>query len=156
QPETLRLITGRLEHGRRVTNPLPNVIITAQTGLNVIATVNEGYIRTVPLHEAFINHFIDIDVTSIEEKQLEHLRQTYTSGTDEATIDLFVTLSTDLISAVSQGKLAEDAASIRALLDACDLSAVIPPERAILRSIVDKLEEEREREFVKNIATTLF
>jgi len=84
------------------------------------------------------------------------LIQTNTSLTDEATIDLFVKLSTDLISAVSQGKLAEDAASIRALLDACDLSVVIPPERAILRSIVDKLEEEREREFVKNIAATLF
>ena len=47
-------------------------------------------------------------------------------------------------------------ASIRALLDACDLSVLIPPKRAILRSIVDKLDEEREREFVKNLADTLF
>jgi hypothetical protein len=57
---------------------------------------------------------------------------------------------------VNQGKVAEDAASIRALLDACDLSVLIPPKRAILRSIVDKLDEEREREFVKNLADTLF
>ena len=156
KPETLPLINGVLDYRRTVTNPFTNEIITAQKGFNVIAAINEGYIGTVPLNEALKNRFIVIDVPYIEGEQLKQLIQTNTSLTDEATIDLFVTLSTDLISAVSQGKLAEDAASIRALLDACDLSAVIPPERAILRSIVDKLEEEREREFVKNIATTLF
>ena len=68
-----------------------------------------------------------------------------TQLTDEKTIDLFVKLSGDLISAVHQGKLSEDAASIRALLDACDLSVLIPPKRAVLRSVVDKLDEEREK-----------
>jgi len=156
KPETLPLINGVLDYRRTVTNPFTNEIVTAQEGFNVIAAINEGYIGTVPLNEALKNRFIVIDVPYIEGEQLKQLIQTNTSLTDEATIDLFVTLSTDLISAVSQGKLAEDAASIRALLDACDLSVVIPPERAILRSIVDKLEEEREREFVKNIAATLF
>ena len=156
KPETLPLINGVLDYRRTVTNPFTNEIVTAKEGFNVIAAINEGYIGTVPLNEALKNRFIVIDVPYIEGEQLRQLIQTNTSLTDEATIDLFVTLSTDLISAVSQGKLAEDAASIRALLDACDLSVVIPPERAILRSIVDKLEEEREREFVKNIAATLF
>src|SRR5690625_2428865 len=156
KPETLPLINGVLDYRRQVTNPLTNEMITAKEGFNVIAAINEGYIGTVPLNEALKNRFIVIDVPYIEGKQLKKLITANTSLTDEATIDLFVKLSTDLISAVSQGKLAEDAASIRALLDACDLSVVIPPERAILRSIVDKLEEEREREFVKNIAATLF
>src|SRR5690625_2118379 len=156
KPETLPLINGVLDYRRKVTNPLTNEVIQAKEGFNVIAAINEGYIGTVPLNEALKNRSIVIDVPSIAGEQLRQLIQTNTSLTDEPTIDLFVTLSTDLISAVSQGKLAEDAASIRALLDACDLSVVIPPERAILRSIVDKLEEEREREFVKNIAATLF
>jgi nitric oxide reductase NorQ protein len=84
------------------------------------------------------------------------LIETNTKLKDPRRIDLFVKLSSDLINAVNQGKVAEDAASIRALLDACDLSVLIPPKRAILRSIVDKLDEEREREFVKNLADTLF
>lgn len=115
-----------------------------------------GYIGTVPLNEALKNRFIIIDVPYIEGEQLKQLIQTNTRVMHEPTIDLFVQLSADLINAVSQGKLSEDAASIRALLDACDLSVLIPPQRAILRSIVDKLEEEREKEFVKNIAETLF
>lgn len=156
KPETLPLINGVLDYRRTITNPFTNEIITAKDDFNVIAAINEGYIGTVPLNEALKNRFIVIEVPYLEGEQLKTLIQTNSKLTDETTIDLFVKLSADLINAVSQGKLAEDAASIRALLDACDLSVLIPPKRAILRSIVDKIEEEREREFVKNIAETLF
>lgn len=156
KPETLPLINGVLDYRRTVTNPFTNEIITAKEGFNVIAAINEGYVGTVPLNEALKNRFIVIDVPYIEGEQLKQLIQSNTKLTHEATIDLFVTLSSDLINAVAQGKLSEDAASIRALLDACDLSVLIPPKRAILRSIADKMEEEREREFVKNLAETLF
>ncbi|ASK64044.1 hypothetical protein CFK37_18725 [Virgibacillus phasianinus] len=156
KPETLPLINGVLDYRRTITNPFTNEIITAEKGFNVIAAINEGYVGTVPLNEALKNRFIVIDVPYIEGEDLKQLIESNTKLTDKTTIDLFVTLSTDLIRAVYQGKLAEDAASIRALLDACDLSAIIPPKRAILRSIVDKLDEEREREFVKNLADTLF
>src|SRR5699024_8484469 len=139
-----------------VTNPFTNEIITARQGFGVIAAINEGYIGTVPLNEALKNRFIVIDVPYIEADQLKQVIRLNTNLTDEALIDLFIKLSGDLIIAVNQGKLPEEAASIRALLDACDLSTMIPPNRAILRSIVDKLEEEREREFVKNLAETLF
>lgn len=156
KPETLPLINGVLDYRRTVTNPFTNEIMTAEKGFNVIAAINEGYVGTVPLNEALKNRFIVIDVPYIEGDQLKQLIQTDTTLTDETTIDLFVKLSTDLIGAVSQGKLSEDAASIRALLDACDLSQLIPPKRAILRSIVDKLEEEREKEFVVHLAETYF
>lgn len=156
KPETLPLINGVLDYRRTITNPFTNEIITAKEGFNVIAAINEGYVGTVPLNEALKNRFIVIDVPYIEGDQLKQVIQTNTRLTNKTTIDLFVTLSTDLIRAVYQGKLSEDAASIRALLDACDLSVMIPPKRAILRSIVDKLDEEREREFVKNLADTLF
>jgi|SRR5690625_161670 len=156
KPETLPLINGVLDYRRTITNPFTNEIITAKENFNVIAAINEGYIGTVPLNEALKNRFIVIEVPYLEGEQLKQLIQTNSKLTDETTIDLFVKLSADLINAVYQGKLTEDAASIRALLDACDLSVLIPPKRAILRSIVDKIDEEREREFVKNIAETLF
>lgn len=156
KPETLPLINGVLDYRRTVTNPFTNEMVTATEGFNVIAAINEGYIGTVPLNEALKNRFIVIDVPYIEGEQLKELITTETEVIDSGTIDLFVQLSADLITAVNQGKLSEEAASIRALLDACDLSTVIPVKRAILRAIVDKLEEERERELVLNIVDTLF
>ncbi|GGB40526.1 AAA domain-containing protein [Virgibacillus dakarensis] len=156
KPETLPLLNGVLDYRRTVTNPFTNEIITAKEGFNVIAAINEGYVGTVPLNEALKNRFIVIDVPYLEGKQLKQLIQTNTRLANETTIDLFVKLSADLIQSVYQGKLSEDAASIRALLDACDLSTLIPAKRAIIRSIADKLEEERERKFVSNIADTLF
>lgn len=156
KPETLPLINGVLDYRRTVTNPFTNEIITAEKGFNVIAAINEGYVGTVPLNEALKNRFIVINVPYLQGEQLKALIQKQTRLTDEKLIDLFVTLSSDLIQAVYQGKLSEDAASIRALIDACDLCSVIPPKRAILRAITDKLEEEREKEFVQNMADTLF
>src|SRR5690625_3311383 len=145
KPETLPLINGVLDYRRTITNPLTNEMIIAEEGFNVIAAINEGYIGTVPLNEALKNRFIVIEVPYIQDEQLKSLIQSNTKLTNESKIDLFVTLSSDLIQAVQQGKMSEDAASIRALLDACDLSVFIPPKRAIQRAIVDKLEEERDR-----------
>jgi nitric oxide reductase NorQ protein len=99
----------------------------------VIAAINEGYVGTVPLNEALKNRFVVIEVPYIEGEQLKQLIETNTKLKDPRSIDLFVKLSSDLINAVNQGKVAEDAASIRALLDACDLSVLIPPKRAIVR-----------------------
>ncbi|GIO27922.1 AAA family ATPase [Ornithinibacillus bavariensis] len=156
KPETLPLINGVLDYRRTITNPFTNEVVTAKEGFGVIAAINEGYIGTVPLNEALKNRFIVLEIPYIEGEQLKKLIHSSTKLTNDATIDLFVRLSSDLIQAVSQGKLSEDAASIRALLDACDLSMVIPPKRAITRAIVDKLDEDREKEFVKNLVDTLF
>ncbi|WP_085991574.1 AAA family ATPase [Oceanobacillus senegalensis] len=156
KPETLPLINGVLDYRRTITNPFTNEMITAKAGFGVIAAINEGYIGTVPLNEALKNRFIVIEVPYIEGEQLKKLIQTNTNLTNETIIDLFVRLSSDLIEGAYQGKISEDAASVRALLDACDLSALIPPVRAIQRAIIDKLDEEREREFVMNLTETLF
>lgn len=156
KPETLPLINGVLDYRRTITNPFTNEMVTAKDGFGVIAAINEGYIGTVPLNEALKNRFIVIEVPYIKGEQLKRLISNSTQLADETIINLFVKLSNDLITAVYQGKLPEEAASIRALLDACDLSTIIPPKRAILRSIADKLEEEREREFVSTLAETLF
>lgn len=156
KPETLPLINGVLDYRRQITNPFTNELIQAKEGFNVIAAINEGYVGTVPLNEALKNRFIIIDVPYIEGKQLKQLIQNQSMVNDEQIIDRFVQLSKDLVVAVKQGKLSEEAASVRALLDACDLSTVIPAQRAIKRAIADKLAEEREQELIINLAKTLF
>ncbi|WP_284141180.1 MULTISPECIES: MoxR family ATPase [unclassified Virgibacillus] len=156
KPETLPLINGVLDYRRTLTNPFTNEVITAKEGFRVIAAINEGYIGTVPLNEALKNRFIVLEIPYIAGDQLLALIKSNSTLTDMQTIKLFVQLSEDLVRGVKQGKLAEDAASIRALLDACDLSSLIPPERAIKRAIVDKLEDDREKQFVQNLAETLF
>src|SRR5699024_6446838 len=114
------------------------------------------YIGTVPLNEALKNRFIVIDVPYIQGEQLMQLIQSNTRLEKKSLVESFVTLSGDLIEAVGHGKLCGDAASIRALLGACVLSTMITTRRAVIRAIVDKLDEEREKEFVKSIAETLF
>jgi len=75
---------------------------------------------------------------------------------DKGMIEKFVILSDDLITQVRNGQIPEEAASIRALIDTCDLASFMPPLRAIQRGIADKLEDEREKAAVMNIAQTLF
>ncbi|GEN46760.1 hypothetical protein AHA02nite_25360 [Alkalibacillus haloalkaliphilus] len=156
KPETLPLINGALDYRRTVTNPLTNALIQANEGFTVIAAINEGYIGTTRLNEALKNRFIVFDVSYIEGQQLRYLIENNTNLEDEQLIKQFIQLSADLIEAAEQGKISEDAASIRALLDACDLATFIPAKRAITRSIADKLEDEREKEVVHNLASTLF
>lgn len=156
KPETLPLINGVLDYRRTITNPFTNEMVTAQNSFGVIAAINEGYVGTVPLNEALKNRFVVIDVPYIEGEQLKNLIKNNTRLEDERMVDLFVSLSADLVQAAFQGKISEDAASIRAILDACDLSSVIPPERAVQRAIAAKLDEEREQEFIMSLAETLF
>ena len=49
-----------------------------------------------------------------------------------------------------KGQISEEAASIRALIDLSDLITVMPIERAIKRTIIDKLEDEREQQAIRN------
>ncbi len=49
-----------------------------------------------------------------------------------------------------QGQISEEAAIIRVLIDLSDLATVIPIERAIKRTIIDKLEDEREQQAIIN------
>lgn len=156
KPETLPLINGVLDYRRRVTNPFTNEVIKAERQFTVIAAINEGYIGTVPLNEALKNRFNVVEVPYLQGDKLEELLLSDSSLKDRKLIGRFVQLSADLISATQQGELSEDAASIRALLDACDLASALPVDRAIERAIVGKLEEDREKQLVRNLAETLF
>ncbi|GGK12016.1 hypothetical protein GCM10010965_01250 [Caldalkalibacillus thermarum] len=156
KPETLPIINSVLDYRKMLTNPFTGEVIKAKDGFGVIAAINIGYVGTVPLNEALKNRFVVIDVPYLQGEQLRNLLEEQTALRDPALLDRFVRLSADLLAQTKMGQLSEEAASIRALIDACDLAAHMPPLRAIQRAIVDKLEDERERAAVKNTAETLF
>jgi nitric oxide reductase NorQ protein len=156
KPETLSLINGVLDHRRSVTNPFTGDVITANPDFRVVAAINEGYMGTVPLNEALKNRFVTIDVPYLQGETLYQLLKRKSVLRDEKQLRTFVQLSADLLTLIEMGQLPDEAGSIRALLDACDLTAYIPPMRAVSRAIADKLEDERERAAVINAAETLF
>ncbi|KFL15349.1 hypothetical protein GT94_14740 [Geobacillus stearothermophilus] len=156
KPETLPILNSVLDYRRRLTNPLTGEVVEAKPTFGVIAAINEGYIGTVPLNEALKNRFVVIDVPYVQGETLKSVIMAQTTLTDDTLINRFVALSADLLAQVRNGQVAEEAASVRALLDACDLAVHIPPLRAIERSIIDKLDDERERAAVRNIAETWF
>ncbi|UJF35931.1 ATP-binding protein [Paenibacillus hexagrammi] len=156
KPETLPLINGVLDHRRAITNPFTGEVVTAAEGFRVIAALNEGYIGTVPLNEALKNRFVSIEVPYLQGDALYRLLIEKSKLKQEKMLRSFVQLSADLLALIQMGQLPDEAGSIRALLDACDLAAYIPPVRAVTRAIADKLTDERERAAVINTAETLF
>ncbi|RJS58794.1 hypothetical protein CJ483_00825 [Bacillus sp. PK3_68] len=156
KPETLPLLNGVLDYRRMITNPFTGEVITAEPSFGVIAAINEGYVGTVPLNEALKNRFIVIEVPYIGGETLIRVLQSESQLKDDKLIQRFAVLSQDLIAQVKNGQISEEAASIRALIDTCDLALFMPPLRAVQRGIIDKLEDEREQAAVKNIAETLF
>jgi nitric oxide reductase NorQ protein len=156
KPETLPILNGVLDYRRMVTNPFTSEVVKAKEGFGVIAAINEGYVGTVPLNEALKNRFVVIDVSYVQGDQLRRVLREQSVLKDEQLIDQFLQLSADLIVQAKNGQISEDAASIRALIDACDLSAYIPPARAIERAIINKLDDEREKAAIRNISETIF
>ncbi|CAM3990018.1 ATP-binding protein [Lederbergia lenta] len=156
KPETLPILNSVLDYRRTLFNPFTGEVIKAKRTFGVIAAINEGYIGTVQLNEALKNRFVVIDIPYVQNDILKKVLVNESNLRNEAMIDTFVKLSEDLITQVSNGQIPEEAASIRALIDTCDLAEYLPPLRAIQRGIVDKLEEEREKSAVMNIAATLF
>lgn len=154
--DTLPILNGVLDYRRTVHNPFTAETVRASEGFAVIAAINEGYIGTTPLNEALKNRFVVIDVPYLQGDALKALLRRQSSLQDDALLDRFVALSRDLISKARDGQIAEEGASIRSLLDACDLAAFMSPLRAIRRAIADKLDDERERAAVLTIAETLF
>ncbi|WP_282023219.1 ATP-binding protein [Priestia flexa] len=156
KPETLPILNGVLDYRKMITNPFTGEVVKGKETFGVIAAINEGYVGTVPLNEALKNRFVVIDVPYIQGESLRQVLKTQSQLQDEKLINQFVQLSGDLITQVSNGHISEEAASIRALLDTCDLALYMPPLRAIKRGIIEKLEDEREKAAIQNIAETLF
>ncbi|MGD6802890.1 AAA family ATPase [Rossellomorea vietnamensis] len=156
KPETLPILNGVLDYRRMITNPFTGDVIKASETFGVVAAINEGYVGTVPLNEALKNRFVVIDVPYISGNTLKSVLMAQSKLQDEKLVEKFISLSSDLLVQVRNGQISEEAASIRALIDACDLAVYLPPLRAIQRGIIDKLEDDREKAAILNIAETLF
>lgn len=154
--ETLPILNGVLDYRRMVLNPFTGETVRAHEQFGVIAAINEGYVGTTPLNEALKNRFVVIEVPYLQGEPLLDMLKEQSILRDEALLKQFVTLSSDLISKVRDGQISEEGASIRSLLDACDLAVYMKPTRAIQRAIVDKLDDDREKAAVQNIAETIF
>lgn len=156
KPETLPILNGVLDYRKTITNPFTGEVIRAKEGFAVISAINEGYVGTVPLNEALKNRFIVIDVPYIQGDILKQVLLSQSKLTDEKLLQKFVMLSNDLQTLVKNGHLSEEAASVRALIDTCDLAVYLPTLRAVQRGIAEKLDDEREKSAVMNVARTLF
>ena len=149
KPETLPILNGVLDYRRQLTNPFTGEVIKAP-GFNVIAAINEGYVGTLPMNEALKNRFVVIQVDYIDGDILKDVIKQQSQLQDDAIIEQIIKFNEDLRTMSKQGQISEEAASIRALIDLSDLITVMPIERAIKRTIIDKLEDEREQQAIKN------
>ena len=150
KPETLQILNGVLDYRRQLTNPFTGEVIKAAPGFNVIAAINEGYVGTLPMNEALKNRFVVIQVDYIDGDILKDVIKQQSQLQDDAIIEQIIKFNEDLRTMSKQGQISEEAASIRALIDLSDLITVMPIERAIKRTIIDKLEDEREQQAIKN------
>ena len=150
KPETLPILNGVLDYRRKLTNPFTGEVIEAAPGFNVIAAINEGYVGTLPMNEALKNRFVVIQVDYIDGDILSNVIKEQSRLQDDKIIAQIIKFNEDLRNMSKQGQISEEAASIRALIDLSDLITVMPIERAIQRTIIDKLEDEREQQAIKN------
>ena len=148
KPETLPILNGVLDYRRQLTNPFTGEVIKAAPGFNVIAAINEGYVGTLPMNEALKNRFVVIQVDYIDGDILKDVIKQQSQLQDDAIIEQIIKFNEDLRTMSKQGQISEEA-SIRALIDLSDLITVMPIERAIKRTIIDKLEDEREQQAIK-------
>lgn len=150
KPETLPILNGVLDYRRKLTNPFTGEVVKAKPGFNVIAAINEGYIGTLPMNEALKNRFVVIQVDYIDGDTLGNVIKEQSQLDDDNLISRIIKFNEDLRTMTKQGQISEEAASIRALIDLSDLATIMPIERAIQRTIIDKLEDEREQQAIIN------
>ena len=154
KPDTLPILHSVLDHRRVLTNPFTGEVIEAHENFTVIAAINEGYIGTSPMNEALKNRFIVLSVPYLTGKQLKEVIQQQFPKIDASLLTTALSIHQDLRQQVENGLLAEEAASIRSLLDALALAAYMPLERAIWYAIAEKMEDDLERQLIKELVLT--
>ncbi|MFX3625445.1 MAG: AAA family ATPase [Ectobacillus sp.] len=156
KPETLPLLHGALDYRKMITNPFTQEVVYGDEEYRVIAAINEGYVGTSELNEALKNRFVIIEVPYIQGDTLKDLLLSESKQTNMAIIEKFAKFSSDLIPLAQDGRISEEAASIRGIIDACDLSVYIPVMRAIERSIIAKMSDETEQITLRELAESYF
>ncbi|MGN7386501.1 AAA family ATPase [Sporosarcina sp. SAFN-015] len=154
KPETLPILHSVLDHRRMLTNPFTGEVIHAHPDFTVISAINEGYVGTSPMNEALKNRFISFSIPYLSGEQLQEIIKTLFPKVNTALVATIMNINEDLKKQVMSGLLAEEAASVRSLLDAIALAEHIPVRRAIQYAIAEKLEDRMERELVMELVET--
>ncbi|MFC5603386.1 AAA family ATPase [Sporosarcina koreensis] len=154
KPETLPILHSVLDHRRMLTNPFTGEVIHAHPDFTVVAAINEGYVGTSPMNEALKNRFISFSIPYLSGEQLRKIIQTLFPQSDLSLVNTMMNINDDLRKQVMNGLLAEEAASVRSLLDAIALAEHMPIRRAIQYAIAEKLEDRMERDLVRELVET--
>lgn len=152
--ETLPILHSVLDYRRMLTNPFTGEVIQAHPDFGVVAAINEGYIGTTPMNEALKNRFVSFSIPYLTGEQLQLLWQNRFPNISKDLQSLMLKIAEDLKQQVMNGLLSEEAASIRSLLDATELSQYIDPLRAVQYAIAEKLEDQSEKDLVIELAKT--
>ncbi|WP_432355692.1 ATP-binding protein [Sporosarcina sp. A2] len=154
KPETLPILHSILDHRRMLTNPFTGEVIIAHKDFSVISAINEGYIGTSPMNEALKNRFVSFSIPYLKMDQLRTVLETSVPHAKPEIIDILMNLSSDLTKQAENGLLADEAASVRSLLDALELAVHMPIERAVMYAIAELLEDKMERDLVNELTAT--
>lgn len=154
KPETLPILHSVLDHRRMLTNPFTGEVIFAHENFTVISAINEGYVGTSPMNEALKNRFVSFSVPYLSGDELREVTKAEYPNTSPELIDTMLNIGNDLKKQVLSGLLADEAASIRSLLDAIGLAEHIPIKRAARYAIAEKLDDHIERKLVMELVNT--
>lgn len=154
KPETLPILHSVLDHRRMLTNPFTGEVIQAHEDFTVISAINEGYVGTSPMNEALKNRFIAYSIPYLSGEALKDVIVNEVSEIEPKQLQLFIDMNIDLRKQVQNGLLAEEAASVRSLLDAISLAQHMSIERAMNYAIAEKMEDELERKLITELVQT--
>ena len=154
RPETLPILHSVLDHRRMLTNPFTGEVIHAHEDFTIISAINEGYVGTSPMNEALKNRFVSFSIPYLEGEVLRGLIESEYPNVAKNLVNTMLNIGNDLKKQVMNGLLSDEAASIRSLLDAINLSEHIPVKRAVRYAIAEKLDDPIERKLVMELVDT--
>lgn len=150
KPEVLPILNAALDYRRTLTNPLTGEEIVADEEFLVIAAINIGYAGTMPMNEALLNRFNIVEIDYVSDEALFEILDNQSLQNDTDTLKKLTDFHKDLVTMTKQGQISKESSSVRSLIDLSDLSTLIPEERALQRTITDKLDNEQEKTAIYN------
>jgi len=106
------------------------------------------------MNEALKNRFVSFSVPYLSGDELREVTKAEYPNTSPELVDTMLNIGNDLKKQVLSGLLADEAASIRSLLDAIGLAEHIPIKRATRYAIAEKLDDHIERKLVMELVNT--
>jgi len=149
--ETLPILHGILDYRKMLTNPFTGEVIHAHPDFGVIAAINEGYMGTAPLNEALKDRFVSFQIPYIQGAVLKDLVVNTYPDYEVSQVDIVLSITEELRELAEQGRVADEAASIRSLFDVIELSYHMPLTRAYRYGLIEKMGDLQEKQLVHEI-----